>query len=99
MNHKAGCNLFLGDLASSSVLSFGGNYMKPIAKGYVRVIGKAFLGGSLFLGSIPVLSGCGGDSSGTKGVIEVDQAKLKAEQDAMRAAQEKAHQPPAGKHR
>jgi len=68
--------------------------MKAIAMGYVRVVGKAFLGGSLILGSIPVLSGCGGESSGTKGVVEVDQAKLKAEQDAMRAAQEKAHQRP-----
>jgi len=73
--------------------------MTPIAKGYVRVVGKAFLGSSLLLGSVPVLSGCGGDSSGTKGVIEVDQAKLKAEQDAMRAAQEKAHQRPTGKPR
>jgi len=71
--------------------------MKATAKGYVRVVGKAFLGGTLILGSVPVLSGCGGDSSGTKGVIEVDQAKLKAEQDAMRAAQEKAHARPSGR--
>lgn len=68
--------------------------MSLIAKGYVRVAGKAFLGAFLILGSVPVLSGCGGESSGTKGVVEVDQAKLKAEQDAMRAAQEKAHQRP-----
>jgi len=52
----------------------------------------AILGGVLMLGCLPVLSGCGGDSSGTRGVVEVDQAKLKADQDAMREAQEKAHQ-------
>jgi len=71
--------------------------MKTNATGHVRVVGKVFLGACLILGTIPALSGCGGDSSGTKGVVEVDQAKLKAEQDAMKAAQEKAHQRPSGR--
>jgi len=87
----------LGVFASSSVLTIGGIFMKTNARGNVRVVGKVFLGACLILGSIPGLSGCGGDSSGTKGVVEVDPAKLKAEQDAMRAAQEQAHKPPAGK--
>jgi len=87
----------LGDLASSSVLFFGEIFMIPFAKVSTRLLGKVFLGGFLILSSVPVLSGCGGDSSGTKGVVEVDQAKVKADQDAMREAQEKAHQRPTGK--
>lgn len=56
---------------------------------------QAFFGFCVALASVTLLGGCGEGSSSAP-VVEVDQAKLKAEQDQMRANMEKAHERPKG---
>jgi len=44
--------------------------------------------------AVCMLSGCGEDTTKTGTSVPVDQNKVKAEQDAMKEAMEKAHQRP-----
>lgn len=55
---------------------------------------RALLGLALLAGGLPLAAGCDGGGSKDTGMMVVDQEKMQAEQDAMRAAMEKAHQAP-----
>jgi len=57
---------------------------------------RIFTGVCFALGSLFILSGCGEDTK-SAGTVEVDQSKVKAEQDRMKEAMGKAHQRPTGK--
>jgi len=54
---------------------------------------RMFLSLALLLCAVPFTAGCGGDSGGTS-TLEVDQAKIQAEQDAMRDAMQKGYSSP-----
>jgi hypothetical protein len=67
--------------------------MKPMAMTSAR---HALLGLALIAVGLPlVAAGCGGESGKGTGMMVVDQDKVKADQDSMRAAMEKANQAPA----
>jgi len=81
-----------GSIPCRSVLKAGQVATRRRARTSIRI----FAGFGFVLGTLFLVSGCGEDvKTGT--TVEVDQSKVKSEQDKMKEAMEKAHDRPAGR--
>jgi len=80
-----------GSIPCRTVLKPGQHAARRRARTSIRI----FAGAGFVLGSLFFLGGCGDETKST-GTVEVDQSKVKAEQDKMKEAMEKAHGRPTG---